>query len=133
MNKKFSVIKINGIKGILLAVFIVGCLIAGFLTFPGWVCMHIWNFTAGYFSAMPEMSLTHGIILWCIIALSIYALNKGNFAISFGSAVQPAPSEERIKEIIKQINEKNAQILPIMKNNDNIDEDVHKNDDKMIK
>ncbi len=133
MNRKFSVIKINGFKGIVLAVFIAGCLIAGFLTFPGWLCMHIWNFIAGYFSNMPLMTLTHGIILWCILALSFYAINKGNFAISFGSAVPAQPSEERIKEIIKQINEKNAQILPVMKNNDKIDEDSHNSDDKLIK
>ena len=104
MNRKFSVIKINGFKGIVLAVFIAGCLIAGFLTFPGWLCMHIWNFIAGYFSNMPLMTLTHGIILWCILALSFYAINTGNFALSFGSAVPAQPIEERIKEIIKKIN-----------------------------
>lgn len=136
MNKKFSVIKINGFKGLLLALFIVGCLIAGFLIFPGWICMNIWNFAASFFAVMPVMTMVHGAMLWCIIALSIYALNKNSLAISFGTAVQPTPNEERIKEIIRHFNEQNAQILPLDKNNDNIDENntsQNDNDDKIIK
>ena len=136
MNKKFSVIKINGFKGILLALFIVGCLIAGFLIFPGWVCMNIWNFAAGFFSGMPVMTMLHGSMLWCIIALSVYALDKNSLAISFGTAVQPAPNEERIKEIIRHFNEQNAQILPVDKKDDNIEENntsQNDNDDKIIR
>lgn len=130
MNKKFSVIKINGFKGLLLALFIIGCLIAGFLIFPGWICKNIWNFIAGYFMQMPVMTLVHGILLWCIIALSVYASNKGNLAISIGTSMPVNRNEERIKEIIKQINEKNSKIVPLSKKNDNIDDE---SDDKIAK
>lgn len=130
MNKKFSVIKINGFKGLLLALFIIGCLIAGFLIFPGWICKSIWNFIAGYFMQMPVMTLVHGILLWCIIALSVYASNKGNLAISIGTSMPVNRNEERIKEIIKQINEKNSKIVPLSKKNDNIDDE---SDDKIAK
>lgn len=130
MNKKFSVIKINGFKGLLLALFILGCLAAGFLIFPGWICKNIWNFIAGYFVQMPVMNLVHGIMLWCIIALSVYASNKGNLAISIGTSLPVNRNEERIKEIIKQLNEKNSQIVPLSKKNDNIDDE---SDDKIVK
>ena len=113
MRRNYNIIKISGLKGVFFAIFIVGCLIAGFLTFPGWVCMHIWNFVAGLFSSMPEMSLVHGILMWCIVALSVYALNQGNFSISFGGAPVSSPSEERIKEILRQVHEKNSSIIPL--------------------
>lgn len=136
MNKKYSVIKINGFKGLVLALFIVGCLIAGFIIFPGWICMNIWNYIAGFFNTMPVMNMVHGSMLWCIIALSVYALNKDNLAISFGTATQRTPNEEKIKEIIKHFNEQNAQILPTDKKNDNIDDkdlSQNDNDDKIVR
>lgn len=111
MNKRFNVIKINGIKGLILAVFIIGCLITGFLVFPGWLCKGLWNYVAGFFIQMPQMNLLHGIMLWCIIALSIYASNQGNFAISIGHSVPVPRNDERIKEILKQLNESNSSLI----------------------
>ena len=99
MKKKFNIIEFSGISGLALFLFVATCLLAGFLVFPGWVCMQIWNYVASYFVQMPAMVLIHGVMLWGIIALSAYALNKGNFSISFGSA---SPSEERIKKIIAE-------------------------------
>lgn len=137
MNKKFNVIKINGLKGLFIAAFIIGCLIAGFLIFPGWLCMHVWNFVAGFFTDMPTMNMLHGAILWCIVALSLYAINKGNLSISFGhSAPVVAANEERIKEILRQINEKNTQIIASEKQiDDNHSENSQNdnNDDKIVK
>lgn len=137
MNKKINVIKINGFKGILLAVFIIGCLIAGFLIFPGWVCKNIWNFTAQYFSAMPSMTLLHGSILWVIVALSTYALNKGKLSISIGSSPVPTYreyNEARINDILRQISEKNASILPAKPNTtDSIDLESKDDTDKITK
>lgn len=136
MNRKINVIKINGFKGILLAGFIIGCLIAGFLIFPGWVCKNIWNFVAQYFNALPVMTLLHGTILWVIVALSTYALNKGKFAISFGSSTIPPyrdyNNEAKIKEILKKISEKNASIIPPNCNNIS-SEDIDENVDKITK
>ncbi len=126
MNNKFNIIKISGFKGLIVAAFVVCCLFAGFLMFPGWVCMHLWNFTAGFFEQMPSMTMVHGILLWCIIALSLYALNKGNFSISIGHSVPLPRNDERIKEIIRQINERNAKIL----SSENIFEDKGENSDK---
>lgn len=103
MNKKFNVIKLSGLKGILMILFLAGCLVAGFLIFPGWICMNIWNFistfAASYMFEIPRMSITHGILLWGIIALSAYALNRNNFCISFNSF---SPSEEKLQKIISR-------------------------------
>lgn len=115
MNKKFNILKISGFKGILIVLFVAGCLVAGFLIFPGWICKGLWNFTASYVTQMPVMNLLHGVILWCIIALSSYALNKGKFAVSFTSSPSVAASDERIKEIMRKINEKNARMVSMKK------------------
>lgn len=137
MNKKFNVIKITGFKGLFIAAFVVGCLIAGFLTFPGWVFMNLWNFAADSFTQMPRMNMLHGTMLWCIVALSLYALNQGNFSISLGSSAPMPGNEEKIKEIIRQINEKNATIVPVErlaeKNADETSQNTEEHDDKMIK
>lgn len=137
MNKKFNVIKITGFKGLFVAAFVVGCLIAGFITFPGWVFMNLWNFTADFFTQMPKMNMLHGAMLWCIVALSVYAINKGNFSISLGGAAPIPGNEEKIKEIIKQINEKNATIVSSDrlsdKKTENSEVQCEEHDDKMIK
>lgn len=115
MNKKFNIIKINGFKGLMFAIFCIGCLAAGFLIFPGWICMHIWNYFAGFFIQAPVMTLVHGILLWCILALSVYALNKGDVAISFGSASAVSPNEERIREVFNKISEHNNRNIALAK------------------
>lgn len=99
MNKKFNIIKLSGLKGVMLIIFLIGSLATGFLVFPGWIFMHLWNFAASFFYQVPQMELVHGIMLWCIAALSFYALNKNDIGISFGSV---SPSEERLRHIIAQ-------------------------------
>ena len=113
MRRNYNIIKITGIKGICIAIAVVCCLIAGFLTFPGWVCMNVWNFFADMFTSVPQMTLTHGIMLWAIIALSVYALNSGDFSISFGKPSPMPTNDARIKEMLKQLHEKNVSIVPI--------------------
>ena len=83
------------------------------------------------------MSLVHGSLLWCIIALSIYALNKGDIAISFGSASAVQPSEEKLREVFKKINENNLKNIAVLKKhldesslNDKSESD---NNDKLLK
>ena len=61
------------------------------------------------------MTLVHGVLLWCIIALSLYALNKGDCVISFGSASAVSPGEERIREVFNRINEQNVRNLTLIK------------------
>ena len=72
MNKNYKVITINGIRGIFAAIFIVLGLIAGFIISPGWVCMKLWNLC--FQDVFKVMNIYEGIMLWAIIALSLYAL-----------------------------------------------------------
>ena len=43
MKKNLNIIQIKGTRGLLLAAGFVCCLAAGFVYFPGWVCMQVWN------------------------------------------------------------------------------------------
>ena len=99
MKDKLSVIKINGISGIILGIFLIGCMVEGLIVFPAWVLMHIWNYISVYFITMPKMELLHGSILWAIIVLSVIALSKGKSPISYSSS--PAfINEEELKNMI---------------------------------
>ena len=98
MNRNFRVITINGIRGILAAIFVVLGLIAGFVISPGWVCMHIWNYFMVESGRFVMMNLFQGIMLWSIIALSLYAINNRRPLIGFGS--YPGLSPDQIKDII---------------------------------
>lgn len=102
MNKRnCKVIKINGFRGLLLALFIGACLLTGFIVCPGWLCMNIWNYTASFFLLMPEMNLVQGVMLWAIIALSIYGINGNRFLVGFSSA--PTLNEDQIKNIMERV------------------------------
>ncbi len=101
MNRNYKVIKINGFRGVLTAIFIIGCAAAGFIIFPGWVCMNIWNAFVAKTFVFPMMTLVHGSILWAIIALSIYALNNSRSLVGFSS--HPTLSEEQIKDIMDRV------------------------------
>lgn len=100
MKKNFKVITINGVRGIFAAIFVVLGLIAGFIISPGWVCMQIWNKIAEQTFTMSTMNLFQGIMLWAIIALSLYALNNKRTLIGFGS--YPTLSPDQIKDIMNR-------------------------------
>lgn len=107
MNRRFNVIQLSGLKGIFFILFLIGCAAAGFLIFPGWVCMHIWNYAMSFFVDMPAMTMLHGIILWCIIALITFQLNKKDFGISFKKVETP---EDRLRKIIEAKIKKEEQL-----------------------
>lgn len=100
MNKNFKVITINGIRGVFAAIFIVFGLIAGFIISPGWVCMQIWNRAFQDSYTVAVMNIYQGIMLWAIIALSLYALNNKRSLIGFGAYQGLTP--EQIKDIMNK-------------------------------
>ena len=100
MNKNFRVITINGIRGMLMAIFLVLGLIAGFVISPGWLCMTLWNHYAAEALNLAFMNLIQGIMLWAIIALSLYALNNRHMLIGFGSYQGLSP--EQVKDIMSR-------------------------------
>ena len=80
MNKNFRIIDVNGFRGLALFVFIVVCLACGFIAFPGYVSMMLWNAFAPSIS-LPEISLLQGILLWAIIAFMIYMFSNHKVVI----------------------------------------------------
>ncbi len=114
MNKNFKVITINGIRGILVAVFLVLGLIAGFIISPGWVCMKAWNYFFENSSVVSLMNLYQGIMFWAIIVLSLYALNNKRALIGFGS--YQGLSSEQIKDIMQRTHDEDLQKLNMLQN-----------------
>ena len=115
MRKGPKIIQINGFRGIMLAGFIVTCLVAGFVVFPAKVAEIIWNYVATTYIALPKINIIQGILLWAMVALSIYLLNNKNFAISFSQPAELSDDEmnflmERIK-MQQQAQRLNAMIL----------------------
>ncbi len=106
MNKNYKIITINGVRGIITAVFVVLGLIAGFVISPGWVCMKLWNFGFQQSDYVSIINIYQGIVLWAIIALSLYALNNRRPLIGFG--VSQGLSREQIKDILERA--KNSQL-----------------------
>lgn len=109
MNKNYKVITINGIRGVITAVFIVCGLIAGFIISPGWVCMKLWNYIFDGSNSMAMMNLVQGIMLWAIIALSLYALNNKRALIGFGA--YPALTPEQIRNIMEKARQSESKIM----------------------
>ncbi len=112
MNKNFRVITINGIRGIFTVIFIIFGLISGFIISPGWVCMQIWNYIFHNSSTVVLMNIYEGIILWAIIALTLYALNNKRALIGFGSFQGLSP--EQIQEIVSGAKFPEAKIIKDM-------------------
>lgn len=91
-----KVIQISGLRGILLAIFVVACLFAGFVVFPAKVSMFAWNYIGAHYIALPQINLLQGLLLWIMVALSIYLLNNRQFAISFHQPMELSEDEMKI-------------------------------------
>ena len=98
MKKNAKIIQISGFRGILTAIFVVVCLAAGFIVFPGYVAMNIWNH---FSNVLPQINLMQGVLLWAIVALSCYIANKQKFAISFASPQEL--SDEEMEDLMERV------------------------------
>ena len=85
MKKKLNVIHIKGMRGLMLACFVVCCAIAGFIVFPGWLGMNAWNLLASYIESLPEIGLFQGILLWAIMITSYFLFRKEKVVVCFKS------------------------------------------------
>lgn len=115
MQKGPKIIQISGIRGILLAGFVITCLAAGFVVFPAKVAQCIWNYVATTYIAIPQINLIQGTLLWAMTALSIYLINNRKFAISFQQPMELSDDEMRVLmdriRMQKQAQKLNAMIL----------------------
>ncbi len=97
------VIQINGFRGLMLTFFIVSCLIAGFIAFPAFLTMNIWNYLLAKSASMPAINFSQGVLLWAIIVISAVLFNKKRFILSF-SAEQEL-SENQVQKIVSKVKE----------------------------
>ena len=112
MKKNFNVIQIRGIKGLIIAIGVGICLAAGFILFPGYVCMYGWNFIAKYAENMPAIGIIQGLLLWGIIVASYFILKKDKVVVCFKSP--EGLSEEELKAVFEDV-KKQANEDPVLK------------------
>ena len=96
-----NVIKINGIKGIATIVMTGCCLFAGFVVFPGWVAMNIWNYFASLTLTIPSIGLIQGVLLWGIMIALYFITRKERIVICVKSP--QGLSEEELKSLFTEM------------------------------
>lgn len=101
MKKNLKVIQIRGFRGLFLALFIISCLVAGFVAFPALLSMNIWNYMGTKITTLPQINFLQGLLLWAIIALSVFIFNNRKFIVSFNA--EQELSEAEVKEVITRI------------------------------
>lgn len=100
MKRNFRVVQIKGFRGLFLSLFIVCCIIAGFIAFPSFIAMNIWNYLALKTSSFPSININEAILLWAIIVFSIYLFNKKKFIVSFNS--QQELTEDEVRDVVSK-------------------------------
>ena len=101
MKKNFNIIQIKGVRGIILACFVVLCLAAGFIVFPGWLWMQLWNLATSYLPNIPNIGLFQGVLLWGIIAASYFVFRKEKVVVCMRGS--EGLSEEELKDVFANI------------------------------
>ena len=81
----------------MLACFVVWCAIAGFIVFPGWLGMSLWNLMASYIEMLPEIGLFQGVLLWAIMITSYFLFRKEKVVVCFKSP--EGLSEDELKTV----------------------------------
>ena len=97
MKKNLNVIQIKGVRGLIVAGMVVCCLIAGFIAFPGWVGMHLWNAMSAYVSGLPSIGLLQGILLWAIVLTSYFIFRKEKVVVCMKTP--QSLSEDELKAV----------------------------------
>ncbi len=102
MKRKTRVIQISGIRGIIIALFTLVCLAAGFIGFPGLVAMYLWNYAASFTLSVPAINIFQGILLWAIAGISFMIINnKHKYFVAFQTPDKL--SDEEIKKIMERV------------------------------
>ena len=97
MKKKLNVIQIKGIRGLIMAAFVVSCLAAGFIVFPGWLSMNIWNLMVDYTNNLPTIGLVQGVLLWGILVAAYFTFRKEKLIVCMKSP--QGLSDEELKSV----------------------------------
>ena len=101
MKKNLNIIQIKGIKGLLFVGFGLCCLAAGFIVFPGWLAMKLWNLAASYIEQIPSIGIFQGILLWGIIAASYFTFRKEKLVVCMKAS--DGLNEEELKSVFAEM------------------------------
>ena len=101
MKKNLNVIQIKGIKGLIMLVMVGCCLVAGFIVFPGWVAMNIWNVLASLVNNAPSIGIIQGVLLWGIIVASYLTFRKERVVVCMKTP--QGLNEEELKAVFADI------------------------------
>jgi len=101
MRKNLRVIQINGFRGIIMALAVLTCLIAGFVVFPGYLLMTAWNSLLVKFVSVPLLGLVQGSLLWGIVVVSYMIIKKRHVMICFKNPTEL--SEDEINEVMDKM------------------------------
>lgn len=101
MKKNLNVIQIRGIKGLIMLVMVGCCLVAGFIVFPGWVAMNIWNVLASLVNNAPSIGIIQGVLLWGIIVASYFTFRKERVVVCMKTP--QGLNEEELKAVFADI------------------------------
>lgn len=102
MKRQIKVVEIKGIKGILVIAFAITCLIAGFVFFPAWAIMNLWNLFSTYIYNIPQMNFIHGFMLYTIFVLLYFATNSHKSCFGITS---PKMTKSNIATLLNDIDE----------------------------
>lgn len=101
MKRNLRVVHIKGFRGLFFAMFIISCLIAGFIAFPAFVSMNAWNYLAIKTGSFNQITFAEGLLLWAIVAFSVFIFNKRKLIVSFNSRQEL--TDEEVKDVISKI------------------------------
>ena len=101
MKKNLNVIRIKCVKGLIMLVMIGCCLVAGFIVFPGWVAMNIWNVLASLVNNAPSIGIIQGVLLWGIIVASYFTFRKERVVVCMKTP--QGLNEEELKAVFADI------------------------------
>ena len=101
MRKNVKIIQINGFKGIILALAVLACLSAGFIAFPGFLVMRIWNYVAIKLVLIPSIGIIQGVLLWGIAVVSYMIIRNKHFMVSFKTPTEL--SKDELDEVMNRI------------------------------
>lgn len=107
MKHNMNIIQIRGIRGLIVAGAAVCCLAVGFIWFPGWVLMQLWNLCASYTTAIPVIGIIQGIILWGICIAAYFAFKRDKLVVCLKAP--QGLSEDEIKEVFADLKEESTQ------------------------
>lgn len=103
MNKNFKIVQVHGLSGLLIIGFIAIGLFAGFIIFPIWAVMHLWNYIVAKTILEPQINYYQSTLLWSAVILIAYVYFRKNVSIKIQKEDKADYSE--LNEVISDLKE----------------------------